>query len=440
MNCFAAWFCLMLCLVVPATVVNAQQVPSSAKEESSIAEDLADGSQGSRIIGLHRTAVATMRKTCDDYRRIKALELSVTLNIPFREAYGNINDVMPIMEPIDKDLLRRPVRLPKEIQPHKDEITKVQQQVEMMIELTEKLLLEIEQAKVVIEQHLQDMQPIKLEEIVQQEKFDPEKEAQIKQQQKQQQQARDKDMKQLVDLAKEDDARFKDISAAMRQVMQQQEAKPPQQPQTPQEQKQQQQEGDLKRQEIKAKARSVREDERKKLLELSKPTPKMGTLGRMVTQTGDPTEWLFVDTWYTIGPFPNPSRVNLNRKFPPESVVDLDAVYTGKDNRPVRWEFLQSRDLRVVPVDGEPYGIWYAYTELYFDKDMDLWIAIGSDDKANIWVNDLPVWISGDELKAWRSNEGYRKVAFKAGRNRILYRVENGWHGIMFSLAVHTAK
>jgi hypothetical protein len=430
---------------------------NAQSDQQAITDAMADGTQGGRIIALHRSAVATMRKTCDDYRRIKALELSVTLNIPFREAYGNINDVMPILDPIDLMLLRKPVQLPEQIQPHKDEIAKVQQQVEMMIELTEKLLKEIEQAKIVIQQHLEDQQEIKLEEIVQQEKFDPEKQPekqdqnkkaqqnqsqdQAQEQQKtqeqseqakQEQNAKDQSLKDLVELAKVDEHRHKDVSQAMKQVMAHQQVNPQTLPPTLNQQQ---------REELKTQAKNISEADRKKLNSVNQfnKKPELGTLGRMVTSTGDPTEWLFVDTWYTIGPFPNPSRVNLNRKFPPESVVDLDAVYVGKNGRQIRWQFQQSRQLMVVPIDAEEYGIWYAYTELYFEKDMDLWIAVGSDDKANIWVNGLPVWISGDQLKNWSPNEGYRKIAFKAGCNRILYRVENGWHGIKYSLAVRVA-
>lgn len=443
----------LFCVTLLTSLLLAQprvQVPLTP-EEQAITDAMADGTQGGRIIGLHGSAVATMRKTCDDYRRIKALELSVTLNIPFREAYGNINDVMPILDPIDFALLRKPVQKPEQIQPHKDEIAKVQQQVEMMIELTEKLLLEIEQSKVIIEQQLEDMQEIKLEDIVQKEQFDPEEEQkqeeqvqqqqqkqQAKQQTKKQQQqqqeeqdAKDQSMQDLVELARVDEHRLKDVSKAMRQVMahQQQDQSTQAQPMTM-----------LERKEMKTQAININEAERKELQSIAKPKPEIGTLGRMVTEAGDPTEWLFVDTWYTIGPFPNPSRVNLNRKFPPESVVDLDAVYIGKSDRKIRWQFQQSRKLFVVPIDAEPYGIWYAYTELYFEKDMDLWIAIGSDDKANIWVNDLPVWISSDQLKVWTPDEGYRKVAFKAGRNRVLYRVENGWHSMGYSMAVRVAK
>jgi hypothetical protein len=158
--------------------------------------------------------------------------------------------------------------------------------------------------------------------------------------------------------------------------------------------------------------------------------------GRVIRDGGEPVEWLFVDTWYTIGPFPNPMRINLNRKFPPETIVDLDATYPGKDGKLVRWEFVQAGRPMVIPANDEEYAIYYAYTEVYLDRPMDLWVAIGSDDKANVWLNGLPIWISGDQLKGWRVNEGLRKVSFQAGRNRILYRIENGWLNTAFSLGV----
>ncbi|MFG0247540.1 MAG: hypothetical protein ACF8OB_01530, partial [Phycisphaeraceae bacterium JB051] len=270
--------------VLGSTLALAQTqkiTPQTEQTPQAISQAMADGTQGGRIIALHGSAVATMRKTCDDYRRIKALELSVTLNIPFREAYGNINDVMPILDPIDFKLLRQPVQLPKQIQPHKDEIAKVQQQVEMMIELTEKLLKEIEQAKVVIEQHLENQQEIKLEDIVEQEQFDPQKspeeqaqqkKAQEKQAQEQAQQqsseaqsqevkqqaqnAKDQSLKDLVELAKVDQHRHKDVSQAMRQVMAHQQINP----QTPPPTLNQQQ-----REELKTQAKNISETDRKKL-------------------------------------------------------------------------------------------------------------------------------------------------------------------------------
>ena len=159
---------------------------------------------------------------------------------------------------------------------------------------------------------------------------------------------------------------------------------------------------------------------------------------------GIPTKWMYVNSWYVIGPFPNPDRVNIRRRFPPETVVDLDATYLGKDNRVVKWQFDQALSSAkhpenralVVPSTSEQYGIWYAYAEVFVDQDCDVWMAVGSDDRSDLWINDLHVWGSSNELKTWRINEGFRKVHLNRGRNRFLARVENGWHAIGWSVCI----
>ena len=147
-------------------------------------------------------------------------------------------------------------------------------------------------------------------------------------------------------------------------------------------------------------------------------------------------KWMYVDSWYTIGPFPNPGRKNIDTHFPPQSVIDLDAVYEGKNKRKVKWQFVKTPDARVFPADDEAYGIYYAYTELWFEEAMDLVIAVGSDDNSRLWIEGKQVWLSGRQLKSWRADEGYRTVHFKKGINRILYRVENGWRETLFSMLI----
>lgn len=160
---------------------------------------------------------------------------------------------------------------------------------------------------------------------------------------------------------------------------------------------------------------------------------------------GIPGSWMYVNSWYLIGPFPNPGRVNLRRKFPPESVIDLDATYVGKDGKTVRWEFRQGVSSvrrmearsEIVPAWDE-YTIWYAYAEVFLDVECDRWIAIGSDDRSDVWINNLPVWGSSNVLKQWSIDEGFRKVHFRKGRNTILLRLENG-HGPMgWSVCIST--
>ena len=189
---------------------------------------------------------------------------------------------------------------------------------------------------------------------------------------------------------------------------------------------------------------------------LAKLDGRMGELvgGNVIRFTEDPTKdgipakWMYVQDWYVIGPFPNPNRVNIRRKFPPESVVDLDATYVGKDGKTVKWEFMQAKnsnpaetwrnDLKpeVVPFTAEEYGIWYAYAEVFSDVACDRWIAVGSDDRSDLWVNDVPVWGSSNKLKQWRVDEGYRRIRLNKGRNRILARVENGWHAFGWSVCI----
>ena len=162
---------------------------------------------------------------------------------------------------------------------------------------------------------------------------------------------------------------------------------------------------------------------------------------------GDPAKWMYVRDWYSIGPFPNPDRINIQRKFPPESVVDLDATYVGKDGRTIKWEFMQTRNTpprewhpegpaTAIPPNAEEYGIWYAYAEVFSDVACDRWIAVGSDDRSDVWVNDMPVWGSSNKLKSWRIDEGYRRIHLEKGRNRILARIENGWYGMSWSLCI----
>jgi len=166
-------------------------------------------------------------------------------------------------------------------------------------------------------------------------------------------------------------------------------------------------------------------------------TPDMVKVGaRKVTGNGIPTDWFYIDTWYTIGPFPNPNRINIDREFPPDSLVDLDATYVGKGGRRIRWQFVQSDKPEIIPANAEPYGIWYAYTEFYCDRPMDVLIAMGTDDRGTLKINGVPVWISSKRLKGWTIGEAWRRVHFNRGVNRILYRIENGWQHVAFSLVM----
>ena len=157
-------------------------------------------------------------------------------------------------------------------------------------------------------------------------------------------------------------------------------------------------------------------------------------LTRSITKDGDPADWLFLDSWYVIGPFPNPERKNINKLFPPETVVDLDASYEGMNGQMVRWTFMQIGSPFIEPPRQKEYAIYYFYTEMNSDEARDIWLLIGSDDQTKLWINGQLIWKSADVLKSWNIDEGYRKVRLVKGVNKVLMRLENGWHGCGASL------
>lgn len=404
---------ITLLLIVHCCTIHADGVQPAdhapKNEEQSIGRDIVD---------LYEQAVAATEKVCDDYRRIRAMQLARQRDIAFSEAYENIQSVMPILKPVNKELLRRAIRDPNDLKEHEDEVNTVKKEIEVVIELTTKLLLEIEVIHMPHADH--EHREKTLEEIVQQKEFDPElvikKGMEMGEERKIQ-------MQKLAEAAKQDEKRrAKDLTPLM------QKPKPDIKDLTKKDQER------LKRQELKP-FKSGGTDGAGFVIK-----PEEVVLARKFREGGAKAEWMFVDTWYTIGPFPNPARIFLDRKFPPETVVDLDATYIGKNGKLIQWKFRQSREPKVIPADAEEYGIWYAYTEVYMDRPCDLWVAIGSDDKGHVWLNDQPIWISGDRLKGWYFGEGFRKVHFKAGRNTILYRIENGHFKIAFSLGIRVAK
>lgn len=163
---------------------------------------------------------------------------------------------------------------------------------------------------------------------------------------------------------------------------------------------------------------------------------RVDAFARKITANGTPSRWMSIDSWYVIGPFDNAGRRNIDRQFPPESVIDLDAVYVGKGGRMVRWQYRPTGKTEVVPRNEEPYGIWYATTELWSDCEREVWLAMGSDDQGRLWVNGDLVWVSASRHKDWTVGEALRRVRLLSGRNRILYRIENGHGGMAYSLCV----
>ncbi|GHC09323.1 hypothetical protein [Cerasicoccus arenae] len=141
--------------------------------------------------------------------------------------------------------------------------------------------------------------------------------------------------------------------------------------------------------------------------------------------------WIFLDTWYVIGPWQRPQKKSFDTEFPPETLVDLDAEYKGKVNRytkqemDLKWRFVQTENIRINPPDEISDAVYYGYTEVFCEAATEVTVAVASDDMAKLWINDLVVF-EDSGLSSWRMDEGFRTILLKPGYNTVLIRLENG--------------
>jgi hypothetical protein len=178
---------------------------------------------------------------------------------------------------------------------------------------------------------------------------------------------------------------------------------------------------------------------REKSADFGRTKPTRGR--KLVSNAPEKAEWMYIESWFIIGPFPNPGRSNLDVALPPESSldkgIDLDAVYVGQGGKPVQWQFRMSVTLPVVPHVTRDEAIWYAFSEVYAEEDHDRWCIFGSDDFGKAWVNGEMVFASGKTPHPWIPDRAYKKVHFKKGFNPVLFKLENAWGRTGFSMCLY---
>lgn len=163
--------------------------------------------------------------------------------------------------------------------------------------------------------------------------------------------------------------------------------------------------------------------------------------GRMFTNLSDRRGWLYLDTWYFIGPWLNNGDPEFDRARPPEAEINLDARYTdgrfadqpGHPDQVLTWHFIQSDEVRIQPHRSYGKATYFAYTEVYFAQAREMVLAFGADAAGRIWVNDKLIW-QDDIRSRWQLVEGFKTVRFEQGYNRVLVRLMNGTTEASFSV------
>ncbi len=387
---------------------EARPVPATARADQ-------PGLEGKDLAELYRQAVGAEARITEAYREIRATDAAMSRGVPYSEALKDSVVAKPSRPKLDEALLTEPVRTGSRAEAHRDEVAKANREIASIADNVRRIA---DQARTTGIAKTDEGVTLSLAEI----------------------KAAAQQANQVTEMGREQSgARYTDLTAAMKAAAQAAEgeaAKPAQGIATAVAQ------GLAGAPTGASSGRQGAPGQSHAAPFQTSPHTMRATAARRIGASIDrqpPDDWVYVDTWYTIGPFPNPGRRNIDTPFiDPQHEVDLDEVRRaeGKDGRDLRWRFVKSPYVVVRPADDEPYGIYYAYTELWFEEAMDLEIAVGSDDNARLWINGFQVWTSARHLKPWRANEQYRLVHFRKGLNHILYRVENGHGATAFSLMI----
>ena len=187
----------------------------------------------------------------------------------------------------------------------------------------------------------------------------------------------------------------------------------------------------------------------------SPPSVDVATLhtaaGRVFGPGGAYAERVYLDTWYVIGPFAGKGDESMQTGYPPEDDVDLDAVYPGPEGRTLTWQFTSRGFYPFIPPDRREDAVYFAYTELRVDDDLDAWLAIAADDDSMMWIDERLVWVSAHGDKPWYHPpyylrdelvgslslaEGQRRVHLTAGVHRLLFKLYNDSDRTFFSVVL----
>ena len=158
-----------------------------------------------------------------------------------------------------------------------------------------------------------------------------------------------------------------------------------------------------------------------------------GALSGRISESGEVDYYRFtisegtsLGPWWVIFPFDNIDETGFDTVYPPETEIDFDKEYVGKDGRRIGWYKTDSRGENVFSNVPEDDVTGYALTYLESDRDQNYLLSLGSDDTIKIWVNDELVF-SKYVHRPLRRADDVIQLPISKGRNKILVKVTNGY-------------
>jgi hypothetical protein len=141
--------------------------------------------------------------------------------------------------------------------------------------------------------------------------------------------------------------------------------------------------------------------------------------------------------WHVVGPFDDIEREGLSATFSPDSVVDLMATYTGKDDRTIRWIVEPYSEVaglggvcnRTIStpqgrVAASVHSTAYLMCDITSTRKQEAVMRIGSDDEVLITFDGVEVWRHEGTRGLNRRSDSVR-VTIPSGTTRVLAKVHN---------------
>lgn len=141
----------------------------------------------------------------------------------------------------------------------------------------------------------------------------------------------------------------------------------------------------------------------------------------------------FLSDWYVLGPLAGKGGKGFRTAYPPESSVDRQAEYEGKDGKKVRWKRFTVREtpagrfpilvnLREACGDAGD-AVAYAWTAFTVPEACTVEFRGSADDNLTVWVNGTRVFCFEEYRNGVRLDRHRFPVRLKAGVNTVLVKV-----------------
>jgi hypothetical protein len=140
-----------------------------------------------------------------------------------------------------------------------------------------------------------------------------------------------------------------------------------------------------------------------------------------------PKHFGFLMHWHLIAPFDNTDRTGFEKVYPPETEINLESKYEGKEGKEVAWqEYATSDDYGKVdfntPFSPLKQVTGYAYTEFNSGEARNAEIRLGCKNAWKIWFNGELLFGRDEYHRGQRIDQYSLPVKLKKGPNTILVK------------------